>query len=39
MTIDISYQKSELQGQPKGQRQILMEGMLRHNFFTDGTKF
>ncbi len=39
MTFDEHYRNSKLQGQLKGQKQVLMERGLWQDFCTDGTKF
>jgi hypothetical protein len=39
MIFDENYRISELQGQPKGQKQILIERGLWPNICTNGTKF
>ncbi len=39
MVFDENYRISELQRQPKGQKQILMERGLWQDFCTNGTKF
>ncbi len=39
MLFDRNYQISELQGQPKGQKQILMVRGLWQDFCTNGTLF
>jgi hypothetical protein len=39
MIFDENYRISHLQGQPKGQKQILMERGLWTDFCTNGTKF